>query len=170
MFFYYAYRIDTIAAPGSGVIANRCPGTGPGGVCYFDEFVRWIQKSSDPWTGHTSVGNNLDPDPYDAADQLRTAGIADSSSRCSNLYDPHKLYPSRFPVGTKPPYTVVMEDMVHTIQNCRGIAGDAKFSSQLNNVRRAFGLIYEARIGDMTHHLIEGVNRLLAKNGVTWVI
>lgn len=84
-FFYYAYRIDTIASTDSYLIGEECLGSGPRGVCYSDEFVKWIQASNRPWTGQTSVGDNLDPDAYTVAEDLSTAGTEGTISCCANI-------------------------------------------------------------------------------------
>ncbi|GLI79234.1 hypothetical protein PoHVEF18_007562 [Penicillium ochrochloron] len=168
VFFYYAYRIDTLAGSASLGIAKGCPGSGPKGVCYFDEFVKWIQQSKYPWTGQTSVGQNLDPDVDATAQELRTSGTEGTSSRCSNKYDFNKVFPEIYPEGTSPSYQEVMRTLVKSIQAQRSALGDDKLTSQLDKARRAFGLTYEARIGDMTNGLINDVNRTLQKNGITW--
>lgn len=154
---------------GSHAIAKACPGTGPGGVCYFDEFVRYIQPDDHPWTGHTSVGHNLDPDPAEAAKSLMTSGTEGTPTRCSNRYDAHKLFPARVPPGATVSYHEFMPQLVNFVQDCRAVIGDAKLKTALANARRAFGWIYEARIGDMTHFLVEDVNRQLRKYKVPWV-
>lgn len=155
VFFYYAYRIDCMTLPGANFIGSGCPGSGPGGVCKFDEFVKWIQDDGHPWTGHTSIGDNLDPDVWEASNELRASG-------CQNKYDAHKLFPALYPPGSVPSYEALMEEMVHSFQSDRRLWTDAaKLRSQLKNIRKAFGLVYEARTGAMADKLVQAVDKLL---------
>ena len=60
-----------------------------------------------------------------------------------------------------------MRTLVKSIQAQRSALGDDKITSQLDRARWAFGLTYEARIGDMTYGLIDDVNKMLRKNDLT---
>lgn len=172
MFFWYVYRMDCLAFGKPNRIATGCHGGGPGGTCLFDEFLRHIQSHGtperpiEPWTGSTSVGTNLDPDVWNTANELLNSGERDTPTRYPNVYDPLKIMPE---LEQAPNHENFLGKMVDVVQDSRAKAGLTQLEPQLDNVRLALGFTYEARIGDMTKYLIIGLNKLLKKNGVTWV-
>jgi hypothetical protein len=154
--------MDTLASGDANLIGKGCPGTGPKGVCYFDEFVKWIQKEDYSWDGSTDVGKDLDPDVNHAADQLY-------KSDCQNQYDSHKLLPQKFPPEKYVGYKTVLDQITTRVENILDGKVPPSLQTQFEKLRGALGLVAEARTGDMTHYLVKDVNDLLRKEKTGWV-
>lgn len=68
VWLWYAYRLDGMTS--TPEMALGCHGTAPNGRCYFDEFLRYIEKG--PWEGHTAVGKTEDPDVERTVEELKS--------------------------------------------------------------------------------------------------
>jgi len=160
---YYVYRIDTISRGDVHAIGRDCPGTGPGGICYFDEFLKHIQSKGTPWHGRTEVGHDLDPDVRYAVGQLLSNGYKLN-------YDATKIYPQKWPAMANPLYVNIMETLVDRVyDNVKRDAATNALKTQAERVLQAFTLVFEARIGDMTYYLKKGVDARLRKLNPDWV-
>ena len=167
MLMWYAYRIQVLTnGPGQTRIAPTCRGNGPHRTCLFDEFLKNVQREGDkikPWTGHTSVGTNLNPDVLDTADELAQPG------GFNNNIDMQKVLPGAFDHVEKPTLEMALNGIVDSNQGCRRQAGDGELSDELDHCRRAIVSIHEARRADMGAGMIKVVNNMLKENGFNWV-
>lgn len=162
MLFYYAYRMDTIERPGVYNIGRDCPGTGEKGVCFFDEFVKWITSRDANWRGSTRVGKNLDPDVSMAADQLYGAHYMLD-------YDIHHLYPDKFPAEEGPSHKAVVGAIIDKVQDNLTRDVDNVLKPQFDNLMLAFRYAQIARIGDMLAYTKKDLNEELKKKAADWV-
>lgn len=144
-------------------IGRDCPGTGPGGICYFDEFLKHIQSRGEPWLGRTEVGHDLDPDVRYAVVQLDSNGF--------NLnYDATKIYPEKWGAMATPPYMTIMQTLVDSVyDNVQRDAATNALRTQAEKVLKAFTLVFEARTADMTYYLRRGVDDRLRRLNPDWV-
>lgn len=174
MFLWYAYRMDiTVFGSGNTILAPGCIGTVSDRSCYFDEFLRYIQRTGPTtaaWTGSTTVGTDLNPDVLSTANELATSGTAETPSRYSNTVEPAKLFPNKFVMGASPSFGVVMGSVMDNIQACRqAVVNDEGISEELDNARRAMVSVHEARLADQAALVLTGVNTQLANAGYSWV-
>lgn len=173
MLIWYAYRMDIMAfGAGSTLIAPDCIGTAPDGTCYFDEFLRYIERigpNNPAWTGRTAVGTNLDPDCLNTADELANGGTAGTPSRYTNTVEPSKLFPNRWIPGDSPSFSDIFGAVVDNIQACRQKINDGSLDDLLDNSRRAIVSVLDAREADQAAKVLQGVNAELSKLGCSWV-
>jgi hypothetical protein len=171
VFVWYAYRLEVLQyGPLSTLTGTGCVGTVPGGGCYFDEFIRWIQRTgrkSQAWTGSTGIGTNLTPDTEDAVTKLIVEGYP------SNI-DPSKLLPHTY-VSGKPPsltamFNVVMENIAATRQAMKVAGTDETHSVELEEMRRAMIGTTEARRAEQFGTQIDEFVALCQKNKCTFNI
>ncbi|PWY65641.1 hypothetical protein BO94DRAFT_338998 [Aspergillus sclerotioniger CBS 115572] len=175
LLYWYAYRIDIMANdPATRVIAVGCDGTGPGNTCYFDEFLRYIQKTgkkTKAWTGSTTVGEDLTPNVLATAEELATGGVAKTPSRYSNTADVTKLckaLKNKGPVN----YDTLMTTVVDSIQSSRAKVAsstEVNIDTELNGAREALTITHKARVADNAAAIIKGANQILKGRGIKWV-
>ncbi|RAH78796.1 hypothetical protein BO86DRAFT_458265 [Aspergillus japonicus CBS 114.51] len=172
MLFWYAYRIDVMTfGAGSTEISSECVGTASDKSCLFDEFVRYIQRDGkNAWTGSTTVGDDLEPDVLNTADELAADGYKGN-------YDIAKLFPGQFTTGQVTNFRGMFEPVIDVIQACRkevatGSASinEKAFDSALDHARRAMVSTHEARIADNAAGLIEELNAKLQDLGYDWTV
>jgi hypothetical protein len=163
VYAYYAYRMD-ISAFGVGAkdgIARACKGSGPGGSCNFDEFMKHLTT----WKGKTDIGGNLYPEPMHAASELH----ADKNGFKNNFND-KTLFPE-FPYdpGNKPSLSEVQKRITDRIQLARLEKGDAFFDKELQNARLMISCAREGRLLEHADNRIKAINQKLADAKITWV-
>ena len=172
MLIWYAYRMDIASfGAGSTLIAPGCIGEAPDKSCYFDEFLRYIQRTGPkvrPWTGSTSVGTKLNPDVLTTANELATSGTAGSPTRYSFTAEPAALFPNKFE-SLSPSYSAVFGAIVDNIQACRKKVNDQGIDDELDGTRRAIVSTLDARQADQAAKVIKDVNQKLFDAGYTWV-
>jgi len=158
--------MDVIAfGSGSTLIAANCIGSVPDRSCYFDEFLRYIQRTgpnTPSWGGHTSVGTNLQPDVFDTFKELQTA-------KYSNTFEPSQLFPNDYVRGQSYTFHDVFNRVVNNIQACRKQLNDVGLETELGKARDAMTSVRDARIMDQAKNLITYINTRLAQSGRTWV-
>lgn len=165
MLAWYAYRMDVLSNDvglsfndaKATVFAKDCVGSGPGKTCQFDEFIKYIGKSSTPWAGKTSVGKNLDPNLVKTAQELATNGYV-------NVIGASKLFPGQYASETTPQYDEffgrIATNMLSIYQSTfKGL--DKPYSSAV----QALDLIQDARRAERAGDVIDSIQKKLRDSG-----
>ncbi|KAJ5765053.1 hypothetical protein N7520_004612 [Penicillium odoratum] len=177
---WYAYRLDVKTyGAGSTEVAHFCEGSAADGSCYFDEFLKYIQR--DPtykdswvkWTGSTSVGDNLTPDVIDTANELKEMNESDDpAARYAYYEDWGKILPDTFAEGSYPSFSKAYASIINTIQAIRRDAPglSVNIDEELYRAKQAMVLANDGRAYDDAQYKIAAVNKVLADKGITWEV
>ncbi len=171
VFVWYAYRLEVLQyGPMNTLTGAGCIGSVPSGGCYFDEFIKWIQRTgpnSPAWRGSTGIGTNLTPDTEDAVTKLIVGGYPSN-------FDPSKLLPHSYVRGQSPSLTemfnVVMENIAATRQAMKAAGTDETNSVVLEEMRRAMIGTTEARRAEQFGNQIDAFVALCKTNKCTFNI
>ncbi|GKZ28965.1 hypothetical protein AbraIFM66950_002212 [Aspergillus brasiliensis] len=152
VFWWYAYRLGVDSyGVSDNPIATGCPGSAADGSCYFDEFVKYIDKAG--LTGNTGIGTNLDPTVNDAVAGLTSAGYKNTLN--APLLLPQDVKAAR---DTSAPLREILKAVAPYISHARQTAKDADtLSSRLTKMQDCMLQATQARKVEQASNIVEAL-------------
>ncbi|KAI2993671.1 hypothetical protein CBS147346_10891 [Aspergillus niger] len=152
VFWWYAYRLGVDSyGVSNNPIATGCPGPAADGSCYFDEFVKYIDKAG--LTGSTGIKTNLDPTVNDAVAGLTSAGYKNTLNAPLLLPQDFKAAP-----GTSASLQKILQAIAPYISHARQTAKDADtLSARLTKMQDCMLQATQARKIEQASNIVEAL-------------
>lgn len=154
VYYFSIYRAEIeLYGFGNSFTAPSCRGSLPDRSCNFDDFCRYVKHPNGQWAGGTNIGNNLTPNPHQAAAEL-------ARTNHPNNFDLDKMWPGEFRKGNQPSFSVFMGKGLETLQAIRADpdmtpARLATIERYMVNVVDSFDSIWEERVADIHTKMVQ---------------